>query len=144
MLCSKLIVRFNFQTFPCLSANYDHLLRTCSLNAQNRFNLPQEDFLNSQGVDYLENQCENGGFHKKNISGIYWVQFFLTDSVLQPNEENLESFRERRTATKKFQAEVDNNKYPSHFRQSHANEQFAFYHHNFFRTFWGNDKIEYP
>ncbi len=46
--------------FPCLSANYDHLMRQCQLNDENRFTVREGDFAHKQGVDYLENQCESG------------------------------------------------------------------------------------
>ncbi len=45
--------------FTCLSANYDHLRRECSLHDNNRFTRP-DDFVSKPGVDYLENQCESG------------------------------------------------------------------------------------
>ncbi len=48
------------QAFPCLSANYDHLLRECALSDANRFTRRPEDLVGRQGVDYLENQCQSG------------------------------------------------------------------------------------
>ena len=45
--------------FSCLSANYDHLSRVCTLSDGNRYS-NQAGFAPSSGVDYLENQCQAG------------------------------------------------------------------------------------
>lgn len=44
-------------SFSCKSANYNHLSRECVLNDETQYSRPN-NYAVSQGVDYLENQCE--------------------------------------------------------------------------------------
>eukprot|EP00095_Tigriopus_kingsejongensis_P000115 maker-scaffold983_size73474-snap-gene-0.8 protein:Tk00115 transcript:maker-scaffold983_size73474-snap-gene-0.8-mRNA-1 annotation:"PREDICTED: uncharacterized protein LOC100909276" len=44
-------------SYPCKSANYNHLSRNCVLNEADRISEPKS-LLPSQGIDYLENQCK--------------------------------------------------------------------------------------